>query len=190
MDTTSILITPELFALAESSCFQGQMRLEKMQSLSDSYTFSDPLTWEVEISNTKGALLVQGSVKGMGTTQCARCLKSFSLALTGEIEGFFLLDATKENPEDLDDDEFEVLPADKMIDVEPLIKSALLLQFPLVPLCKGECKGLCATCGSDLNDGSCGCIFDKHQDAMLSTHPFAVLKNLSFTDDDKFTDPN
>ena len=40
----------------------------------------------------------------------------------------------------MDEDEFDVLPADKVIDLEPLITAALLLEFPLIPLCDEECK--------------------------------------------------
>ena len=41
----------------------------------------------------------------------------------------------------MDEDEFDLLSEDKVIDVEPLATAALLLEFPLVPLCDDECKG-------------------------------------------------
>ena len=31
---------------------------------------------------------------------------------------------------------------------------------PLAPLCAADCRGLCPTCGADLNQGGCGCVPD------------------------------
>lgn len=56
--------------------------------------------------------------------------------LTGKWK-YFLCSRTVRLPEDMDDDEFEVLDADKMLDLEPLIIAALLVEAPLVPLCRG-----------------------------------------------------
>ncbi|HEX2119129.1 MAG TPA: DUF177 domain-containing protein, partial [Acidimicrobiales bacterium] len=43
------------------------------------------------------------------------------------------------------------------IDLEPLAREALTLDLPLAPLCAEDCRGLCATCGADLNLGDCDC---------------------------------
>ncbi len=43
------------------------------------------------------------------------------------------------------------------VDLEPLARESLILDLPLVPLCKDDCRGLCATCGKDLNTGDCDC---------------------------------
>jgi uncharacterized protein len=41
--------------------------------------------------------------------------------------------------------------------LRPLVRDALLLELPLAPLCREDCRGLCAHCGADLNDGPCDC---------------------------------
>ncbi len=43
------------------------------------------------------------------------------------------------------------------IDLEPLAREALLVELPLVPLCSPDCRGLCPTCGAELNAGPCEC---------------------------------
>lgn len=45
----------------------------------------------------------------------------------------------------------------ELLDLQPLVRDAILLELPLAPLCAESCKGLCATCGADLNDGPCSC---------------------------------
>lgn len=45
----------------------------------------------------------------------------------------------------------------ELLDLQPLVRDAILLDLPLAPLCDEACKGLCPTCGADLNEGSCSC---------------------------------
>jgi uncharacterized protein len=43
------------------------------------------------------------------------------------------------------------------LDLRPLVRDALLLELPIAPLCRDDCRGLCPTCGADLNEGTCAC---------------------------------
>jgi uncharacterized protein len=43
------------------------------------------------------------------------------------------------------------------LDLQPLVRDALLLELPLAPLCCEDCRGLCPECGADLNTGPCDC---------------------------------
>ncbi|WP_139653227.1 YceD family protein [Raoultibacter phocaeensis] len=181
MSDTRILVPSELFACAESSYFEGTYDLNILKTGPDLYEFACPLAWQVTVTNTGGALLVTGTVEGTAKTSCARCLGPFEFPLTGEIEGYFLLSDEEEAPEDMEDDEFEYLPKDNVIDLDPLIRAALLLELPLVPLCDEDCKGICPDCGADLNEGPCDC--EKQSDGAEGTeteNPFAVLKDFPF----------
>ncbi|MBC2890451.1 DUF177 domain-containing protein [Gordonibacter massiliensis] len=180
MEATRIHIPSELFAPAESSHFEGTFSVPVMKAGPDLYDFEGPLAWQVDVTNTGDALLVTGTVEGEAKTSCARCVDEFSFSVTGEIEGYFLIDSEKEAPEDMDDDEFDVLPEDNVIDLEPLIRAALLLEFPLVPLCDDDCKGLCPTCGANLNEGPCACEPAAEADDDAPPNPFAVLKDFPF----------
>lgn len=188
MASVRIAVPSELFAPAESSHFEGDIELGVLAAGPDLYDFAGPLSWQVDITNTGDALLVTGSVEGEARTACARCLEPFSFPVLGEIEGYFLLDASKAAPEDMDDDEFSVLPDTNEIDLEPLVVAALLVEFPLVPLCDDDCKGLCPSCGANLNDGPCGCAAAADDADAVPTmsdgrpSPFAALKGFSFED--------
>ena len=41
--------------------------------------------------------------------------------------------------------------------LEDVVREQVLLTLPGRTLCKEDCKGLCAQCGQNLNEGSCGC---------------------------------
>jgi uncharacterized protein len=47
-------------------------------------------------------------------------------------------------------------------------------------LCEEDCKGLCPTCGADLNEGPCAC---DSSDDIDPDNPFAVLRNLKFNEE-------
>jgi uncharacterized protein len=58
------------------------------------------------------------------------------------------------------------------IDLEPAIHDEVSLSLPAAPTCRPDCAGLCAVCGTDLNEAPC----DGHGDG--SDSPFAALKQL------------
>ena len=95
-------------------------------------------------------ILVRGSVKGERLIQCARCLKMSTQPFAEE---FIETYSTKQ----------------EIIDIISVVRQTLALTEDIRFLCSPDCKGLCPTCGRDLNDGPCGC-----KPANLS--PFAALK--------------
>lgn len=181
MESVRIHLPHELFAPAESSHFEGTIEVPVLKAGPDLYSFSAPLAWQVDVTNTGDAFLVTGMVEGEATTSCARCLEDVRFPLMGEIEGYFLIGGDEaQAPEDMDDDEFELLPEGNTIDVGALVTAALLLEVPLVPLCDDDCLGLCPTCGANLNEGACGCVHVEDPDFELAKNPFAALKDYDF----------
>ena len=186
MSDASIKIPSELFALAESSRFEGVLDLPMLSSGPDDYAFEGPLAWEVDVTNTGSAFLVNGIVRGEATVACSRCLEDVAYELEGAIEGYYLIEGADdgeydEDEEELGADEFDVLPADHIIDLEPLIRAALIVDIPNMPLCRDDCAGLCPVCGANLNDGDCGCGRDAGlEDFDREANPFAALANFKF----------
>ena len=157
MEPVYLTIPADLFDVAQSASFQGECSLDVLKSGPDLYTFPEPLTWEVTLSNTGEALLVMGTVEGRAQTSCARCLETFELSIFGEVETLFLFDADCALAAELDEDEYEILPEGNRIDVAPHLLAGILLDVPLIPLCKDDCAGLCLECGANLNEETCSC---------------------------------
>ena len=55
-----------------------------------------------------------------------------------------------------EDDDVIVMP-DMRLDLEDLTRAEVVLNLPIKHLCREECKGICADCGKNLNEGECGC---------------------------------
>lgn len=180
MNALHIRIPDELFKPARNAHFEGEMVLPVMEVGPDTYRFAHPLIWQIDITNVGDALLVRGVVTGDAEGVCARCLEACTLSCTGQIEGYYLLDDSCAPLTDMDEDEFDILPPDNVIDIQPLIKAALLLEFPLVPLCSKTCKGLCPVCGANLNEGACDCALSLDADDTMQKNPFSSLKDFPF----------
>ena len=89
-----------------------------------------------------------GTVEAPWVGQCRRCLKPAAGVLVAEVHEVF-----EDEPE-----EGESYPlVHDQIDLEPLAREAVVLELPPAPLCREDCRGLCAQCGADLNEGSCSC---------------------------------
>ncbi|WP_165061538.1 DUF177 domain-containing protein [Adlercreutzia sp. ZJ154] len=176
MNSIPIHIPKDLFEPAAIRHYEAELSPFCLSVGIDEYSFDKPLHWQVDITNTGGALLVAGTVEGTARGICARCLEDAVFDVVGEIEGYFLIPGVEADLDDIDEDEFDTLPADDVLDMVPLIEAALILEMPLVPVCTEDCKGLCAKCGKNLNEGECDCVFE---DA-LPLNPFAALKDFKF----------
>ncbi len=119
-------------------------------------TVSGSATAEGIVTNHSGLVLLDGSITPCLTAECARCgievSYSAPIALHAKITDKLAND---------DEEEF-ILLEDFAIDVEDLVRTTLLLELPTRFLCKEDCKGLCPTCGKDLNNGPCDCDNSDH----------------------------
>ena len=184
VQSTRIQIPSELFATAESSTYSGSLDAGQFQAGPDDYYFAQPLEWNVTISNTGDAFLVTGSITGQGTTACGRCLDDVEVSVKGEVEGYFLLEPPEEDDDSTDEADYEVLGDDHIIDLEPLLYAALVMDLPLTPLCREDCAGLCSDCGANLNNEQCDCAEKRQQandDFEAAKNPFAVLRELDLS---------
>jgi uncharacterized protein len=86
------------------------------------------------------ALLVTGALRTTATLRCSRCLAVFDLALQ---VGQFVFH------QDLHGEDF--------VDLTANIREDIILELPQRALCRQGCKGLCARCGKNLNEGDCQC---------------------------------
>ena len=122
-------------------------------------------TGVVKISRTPQGLLVEGNFSGKTTMECVRCLSNYTQPLEWEFTELWAFDKRSETESEL------IIPEDAHIDIQPLVRDFALLEFPIKPLCREDCKGLCPECGENLNEKDCG---HKPEGDL----PFSALKDL------------
>ncbi len=131
------------------------------------------VTFDLEIIKLTHEFTVHiSNLKYVVPAVCSRCSEVFDFPITIEsIERQYIYDLPQENIQP--DEEYEQINRHSMaIDILPFIREELLLHFPSFPVCSDGCKGLCASCGANLNKKKCSCSQE------ISTNPFKALRGL------------
>lgn len=108
-----------------------------------------PVKADLELTGTAEAILAKGTVAATVQLNCSRCLEPFRLELKAPFEEIYY--HTGKGEEDW------IFFAGPVIDLEPEIIKAILLEIPMKALCRENCRGLCPQCGKNLNASLCGC---------------------------------
>ena len=96
-----------------------------------------------------------GSIEGHVALACSRCLGDTAARVSEEAHLIFA-EAGSEDVED-DPDVFLLDERSPDLDLRPAVREQWLLNVPGYALCREDCKGLCPTCGAELNLGPCEC---------------------------------
>jgi uncharacterized protein len=110
-----------------------------------------PLTGEFQAIRNSNGIYVTGELQSAVGVQCARCLIDMEIPISIKLDDLFYYP-----PETTPTGEFSV-GEDGFIDLGPLVRQLSLLEIPMQPFCRPDCKGLCVECGQNLNESSCDC---------------------------------
>lgn len=110
-----------------------------------------PLQGAVKASRNSEGIYISGELQTNVPTICVRCLESFQLPITIELDDLYYY------PPSLAPEGEFVVGENGFIDLAPLVRELSLLEQPMRPLCRPDCQGLCQECGANLNLGDCGC---------------------------------
>lgn len=149
--------------------FESELAFDSLTVGEETFASRGPARISLILANAGSGIVASGSVSADVTATCARCLCAFETTIEGDVEGFYTVHRAG-SPED---DESEDIHADGTIDLTPAIQAALVIEAPFAPLHDEACKGLCPTCGADLNAGECRCAAPVDE-----SHPFAGLKDM------------
>ena len=101
---------------------------------------------ELQLEAVVEGVLATGVAEVQLAGECARCLTPISDTTEIDIQELFLFPGKQ--PDDSEASRVE----DELIDLEPVLRDAVVLDLPFIPLCREDCAGMCPTCGADLND--------------------------------------
>jgi uncharacterized protein len=119
---------------------------------------------EGRVFNEAGILRLEGTLTAEMICVCDRCGEEFESLKQMQLDAIIV----EENPED--DPSLYVLQGNE-IDLDEILSTCFILDMETKFLCREDCKGLCPSCGKNLNLGPCGC--------RKATDPrFAVLEQL------------
>jgi len=186
---TMELLSPKITDVtAEGFSVSGEITGEDLAVTHEDVTLRGALAVGLDLRAIDRTICVTGVVEGTAVHQCVRCLKefdapvAFSIRVAYEREGKGAASAVKQDVRGKKKavEEIEVEPDEPNDDIyyysgdhlelAPMVREQLILASPMHPLCAEDCRGLCARCGKDLNEGPCSCA------AESTESPFHMLR--------------
>jgi uncharacterized metal-binding protein YceD (DUF177 family) len=109
-----------------------------------------PVHLDLRLESVMEGVLVSGEVTAPLVGSCARCLEPIEDTLELDVQELFAYSGST-TEETSDEDEVRLVEGER-IDLEPMVRDAVVLSLPLAPVCDEDCAGLCAECGQRWDD--------------------------------------
>jgi uncharacterized protein len=136
------------------------VRFQELEDEGDAVRFVSPALYELVIRKNGDVISVKGPVTCTLGLMCGKCLEQFGLPVEAfvdiELAPRTLMPSESEvelKGEDLDTYYYE---GDE-VDLDPFVYEEIMLNVPIKPVCRDDCKGLCETCGGNRNIEDCHC---------------------------------
>jgi len=104
---------------------------------------------ELRLTRTAQGLYGLGRLQAATPLECVRCLTPFDQEINARVNDLFVY------PPGGTSEPLLAIPETAILDLGPLLREYFLLDVPLQPVCRPDCRGLCPECGNNLNETSC-----------------------------------
>lgn len=109
------------------------------------------LAVDVRLEAVMEGVLASGEVTAPLAGECARCLRPITTEATAGFSELYAYEGSLTG--ETTDDEDALSMRGDLLDLEPALRDAIVLELPLSPRCREDCAGLCTACGEPLDDG-------------------------------------
>lgn len=134
-----------------------------------------PVEFDIRLEAVMEGVLVTGTASAGLDGECVRCLEPIHDEIEVDVQELFVYEE-KDDETDDEDSGTSRLEGD-LLDLEPLLRDAVVLSLPFQPLCQDDCPGLCIECGARLADDP------DHQHEEPIDPRWAALQGLTQDDD-------
>ncbi len=125
--------------------------------LSDAFT--SPVSVNIKLDKSSTQIYLKAEIMLNGNFTCDRCLIDFKSEIRTLFNIFFMYEARSLKNDQSND--IQILSPDtNYIDISEDVRQYILLAIPIKILCSENCRGLCPSCGIDLNENQCKCKSD------------------------------
>jgi len=122
--------------------------------------FISPLAISLSIAREYDHIRLHGDIGASVRLTCSRCLADYTAAISSRFTIFYTKSVESQPEDEVELGEEDLISASYSgdeIDFAEEIAEQVLLEIPYKPLCTEECRGLCFSCGTDLNNAVCSC---------------------------------
>lgn len=148
----------ELLAKDQTEIVNTQLDVTELFRNRQDVISTGPLHIQLTVKPEGEIVIVEGNLEIDMELACSRCLEStHTHSSIPFAEQFKSVSSDDKNSADEDEESDLIEIATERLDLQPFVEEYLQLFMPFAPLCKTECQGLCAQCGSNLNENQCTC---------------------------------
>lgn len=147
------------------------------------------LDLEVQLEGVTEGVLVTATVVAPLAAECARCLEPFSSVTRVRFQELFVLPGETGQDEEADTLDSYQLDGSGLLDLEPALRDAVVLDLPLSPLCEENCAGLCPQCGVRLADAKPGHGHEQRGAMWAALEDFRADERAAVPAEDEVPDP-
>jgi len=104
----------------------------------------------LRLESVMEGVLVSGELDVPVEGSCARCLEPIEDSLHLDVQELYAYEGSTTEATS-EEDEVRRIEGD-FLDLEPMVRDAVVLALPLAPVCTDDCAGLCVGCGLRLDD--------------------------------------
>ncbi|MGA2775416.1 MAG: DUF177 domain-containing protein [Candidatus Omnitrophota bacterium] len=106
----------------------------------ETISFQSPIKVEARALRITNTIVIRLNITGAMSVLCSRCLVDFDIEINKGLDLNFPLDKSA-----------------RFIELDTDIREEIIVDYPMKPLCRSDCNGLCPKCGQNLNEGGCSC---------------------------------
>ena len=119
--------------------------------------FEGEIELDLVLEAVVGGILVRGALRATSRGTCARCLASTTDTWEVDVTELHRAAAAVEEEDDGEAEDFDYLlvEGDRQLELDQMVRDALVVGQPVRVLCRDDCAGLCPRCGADRNAGPC-----------------------------------
>ena len=112
---------------------------------------------DFDVEKSGDQVRVKGVLAAVASLECVRCLKTFELPLRSPFDLYAERAGTgrRGDEEALERDEYMKFHDGRKLELSDAAREALLIELPMAPHCREDCRGLCPVCGADRNEEPC-----------------------------------
>lgn len=160
--------------------FSGEVLALPAETFGEPLLALSPVSMSGEVSAVDDDYLLDASLSYSGELECGRCLAAYpfeqlqpirlrlrarpepasapKLPRPGRAGSPGPAPSAPEEEIELTGDDLDVVFFDEpVLPFEEIAREQVLIGLPMKPLCREDCRGLCPSCGTDLNTGTCAC---------------------------------
>ncbi len=137
------------FVVAQSAGFSRDFPFELQQINIPPDLQLSSLTGFVRATRTPQGILLQVDFQALTSLECVRCLTDFQQSLDVIFTELYAFSKRYVTDSGL------LMPESGIIDLNPVLREYVVLEIPISPLCRLDCKGLCPICGNNFNESTC-----------------------------------